>query len=95
MLATERLPDPCQLRGSGMFLFDGVRLMMDLQFRQIQREDLTVSFERAASAFAAAQREHPGGDAPSALLEQRCRALLAGQLPVPAHWDGAWTFESK
>src|SRR5262245_1345060 len=23
MLATERLPDPCQLRGSGMFLFDG------------------------------------------------------------------------
>ena len=23
MLATERLPDPCQLRGSGTFLFDG------------------------------------------------------------------------
>ena len=23
MLATERLPDPCQLRGSGMFLFAG------------------------------------------------------------------------
>ncbi len=52
-------------------------------------------FERAASDFAAAQRERPGGDAPSALLEQRCRALLAGQLRVPAHWDGAWTFESK
>src|SRR5262245_47661732 len=23
ILATERLPEPCQLRGSGMFLFDG------------------------------------------------------------------------
>jgi putative ABC transport system permease protein len=33
-----------------MFLYDGVRFMMDLQFRQIQREDLTVSFERAVNA---------------------------------------------
>jgi len=30
----------------GMFMFDGVELMMDLQFRVAQREDLTVSFNR-------------------------------------------------
>lgn len=29
----------------GMFMFDGVDVMMDLQFRKIQREDLSVSFE--------------------------------------------------
>ncbi len=28
----------------GFFMFDSVNLMMDLQFRQIQREDLTLSF---------------------------------------------------
>lgn len=28
----------------GMFMFDGVNHLIDLQFRQIQREDLTVSF---------------------------------------------------
>jgi len=27
-----------------MFMFDGVQFMMDLQFREIQREDLTLSF---------------------------------------------------
>jgi putative ABC transport system permease protein len=30
----------------GMFMFDGVDLMMDLQFRVAQREDLTVAFNR-------------------------------------------------
>ena len=30
----------------GMFLFDGVGLMMDLQFRVAQREDLTVTFNQ-------------------------------------------------
>ena len=30
----------------GLFMFDGVELMMDLQFRVAQREDLTVSFNR-------------------------------------------------
>ena len=33
----------------GMFMFDGVRLMMDLQFREIQREDLSVTFEEVLS----------------------------------------------
>ncbi len=35
----------------GLFMFDGIRFMMDLQFRVIQREDLSVSFDepRAAS----------------------------------------------
>lgn len=28
----------------GLFMFDGVRYMMELQFRQIQREDITLSF---------------------------------------------------
>ena len=28
----------------GMFMFDGVRFLMDLQFREIQREDLTLIF---------------------------------------------------
>ena len=31
----------------GMFLFDGITLMMDLQFRVAQREDLSVSFNQA------------------------------------------------
>jgi putative ABC transport system permease protein len=31
----------------GLFMFDGVRFMMDLQFREIQREDLIVSFEKS------------------------------------------------
>ena len=31
----------------GFFMFDGVGYMMDLQFRVIQREDLTVSFQEA------------------------------------------------
>ncbi|MDH3272171.1 MAG: ABC transporter permease [Gemmatimonadota bacterium] len=30
----------------GMFMFDGIDLMMDLQFRVAQREDLTVAFNR-------------------------------------------------
>lgn len=30
----------------GMFLFDGIGLMMDLQFRVAQRDDLTVTFNR-------------------------------------------------
>ncbi len=33
----------------GMFLFDGIDYMMDLQFNRIQREDLSVSFERPVS----------------------------------------------
>jgi len=34
----------------GMFIFDGVRFMMDLQFREIQREDLMVTFDESLSA---------------------------------------------
>ncbi len=34
----------------GLFMFDGVRFMIDLQFREIQREDLTVSFEESLPA---------------------------------------------
>ena len=34
----------------GMFLFDGVGFLMDLQFREIQREDLTLSFEESLPA---------------------------------------------
>lgn len=34
----------------GMFMFDGIDLMMDLQFNVAQREDLTVSFNRDLSA---------------------------------------------
>lgn len=34
----------------GMFAFDGVLYMMDLQFRVIQREDLTVTFQEPLSA---------------------------------------------
>ena len=32
-----------------MFMFDGVELMMDVQFRMTQREDLAVSFNRDLS----------------------------------------------
>ncbi len=31
----------------GMFMFDGVDYMMDLQFRVAQREDLSLTFNRA------------------------------------------------
>lgn len=34
----------------GLFMFDGVEFMMDLQFREIQREDLTVTFEESLPA---------------------------------------------
>ena len=34
----------------GMFMFDGMLHMIDLQFRQIQREDLTVNFLENAPA---------------------------------------------
>src|SRR5205814_5105415 len=33
MFATERLPDPCQLRGSGTFLFDGELSMNPMRCR--------------------------------------------------------------
>ena len=33
----------------GMFMFDGVSYMMDLQFRVMQREDLTVTFDEIVS----------------------------------------------
>lgn len=36
----------------GLFMFDGVRYMMDLQFRVIQREDLSVSFNEPRTASA-------------------------------------------
>jgi putative ABC transport system permease protein len=34
----------------GLFMFDGVRFMMDLTFRQIQREDLTILFHEPRGA---------------------------------------------
>ena len=34
----------------GLFMFDGVRFMMDLQFREIQREDISISFVDALSS---------------------------------------------
>jgi putative ABC transport system permease protein len=37
----------------GMFLFDGITYMIDLQFRQIQREDLTISFVESLDAAVA------------------------------------------
>ena len=36
----------------GMFMFDGVETMIDLQFRQAQREDLSVAFSRPVSRTA-------------------------------------------
>ena len=33
MFATERLPEPCQLRGSGTFLFDGELSMKPTMWR--------------------------------------------------------------
>lgn len=33
----------------GFFMFDGIRYLMDLQFREIQREDVSVSFHEALS----------------------------------------------
>ncbi len=36
----------------GLFLFDGVDFMMDLQFRQVQREDFAVTFEESLPASA-------------------------------------------
>jgi putative ABC transport system permease protein len=34
----------------GLFMFDGVRFMMDLQFREIQREDISITFVEALSS---------------------------------------------
>lgn len=39
----------------GMFTFDGVVYMMDLQFKQVQREDITVSFVEPVDAHVIAE----------------------------------------
>lgn len=45
----------------GLFMFDGVRYMMDLQFEVIQREDLSVSFNESRSTSATHDFQHLGG----------------------------------
>ncbi len=60
----------------GLFMFDGVQFMMDLQFRVIQREDLSASFDepRTASArhdfqnLAGVTRVEPYRSAPARLI---------------------------
>ena len=45
----------------GLSLFDGVVFMMDLQFRVIQREDLSVSFNEPKAMLAASEFGHMAG----------------------------------
>ncbi|WP_460241348.1 ABC transporter permease [Aurantivibrio infirmus] len=45
----------------GMFMFDGVRYMMDLQFREIQREDLTLTFNESVDASVYHDLRHLNG----------------------------------
>lgn len=45
----------------GMFMFDGIDSMMDLQFRQAQREDLSVTFNRDVAAAARHELAHLPG----------------------------------
>ena len=45
----------------GMFMFDGVQVMMNLQFRDAQREDLSLTFNRPLSPSAAHALAHLRG----------------------------------
>lgn len=45
----------------GMFMFDGVDYMMDLQFRVAQREDMSLTFNQPLSASAAYDLAHLAG----------------------------------
>lgn len=42
----------------GMFMFDAIEYMMDLQFNQVQREDISVVFERPLPESVAQELEH-------------------------------------
>ena len=42
----------------GMFMFDAIEYMMDLQFNQVQREDISVVFERPLSESVERELEH-------------------------------------
>ena len=45
----------------GMFMFDSINYMMDIQFRQMQREDITLSFKEAIGEGASFElRQIPG-----------------------------------
>ncbi len=62
----------------GLFMFDGVRYMMDMQFRQIQREDLSVSFNESLDAAARFDLAHLPGVSHVEVFRSVPARLVAG-----------------
>ncbi len=63
----------------GLFMFDGVKLMMDLQFRVIQREDLMLTFDEPLDAAVIDDLRHLKGVTRVEAFRAVPARLIAGQ----------------